>query len=262
MSTTRRSGSSRGAYSVPALADRQVRRFRREPVATVAIFLTATTVSFQLLETMGYLPGVGLRNEAAHLTRLSASAAYFDFQLDEQDVQAELRGSVAGAFVPRRVRLTVRADGEAAVETRPMPPADTGPVSLTVDHEQVFSHTVWLRHKTTRREAYDVRAARHSSDDVVLVNEHGQLTDSTIANLAVRLDGIWFTPPLESGCLPGVERGRLVRERLLRERTLTVTDLYASEGVALVSSLRGWRVASLVSPSGSPLPRPPATGTR
>ena len=44
----------------------------------------------------------------------------------------------------------------------------------------------------------------------ILVNRHGELTETTIANLAVRLDGTWWTPPTSSGCLPGVERGRLL----------------------------------------------------
>lgn len=218
--------------------------------------MTATPESFGLLETMGYLPGVGFRNEDAHLARLSASAAYFGFRSDLADVRGALHRSVAGVTRPRRVRLGLRRDGAVSVELHPMPVAAGRPVRIAVDTERVVSHTVWLRHKTTRREAYDVRAARHPyADDVVLVNEHGQLTDSTIANLAVRLHGTWFTPPVESGCLPGVERARLISEKLLEERCLSLADLQASEGLALVSSLRGWRAAVLVSSWGLPTAR-------
>ena len=126
-------------------------------------------------------------------------------------------------------------------------PAEAGrPVRLVVDTEPVSSSSVWLAHKTTQREVYDTRAARHpDADDVILVNEHGQLTESTIANLAVRLTGTWFTPPVTSGCLPGVERARLVSAGHLTERVLTVGDLRANDGLALVSSLRGWRDATL-----------------
>ncbi len=105
----------------------------------------------------------------------------------------------------------------------------------------------WLFHKTTRRDVYTHRATRHpGADDVVLVNERSEVTETTIANLAVQLDGIWWTPPLAAGCLPGVERERLLELGRLQERTLSCGDLENAEGVAVLSSLRGWRSAVLV----------------
>jgi para-aminobenzoate synthetase/4-amino-4-deoxychorismate lyase len=133
------------------------------------------------------------------------------------------------------------------VTRAPMPPGGAEPVRLALDAEPVDGGQVWLLHKTTRRAVYDARAARHrGADDVVLVNQDGQVTETTIANLAVLLDGRWWTPPVAVGCLPGVERGRLVEIGQLAERALTVADLRAAEAVAVVSSLRGWRPAVLV----------------
>ena len=80
---------------------------------------------------------------------------------------------------------------------------------------------------------------------MIMVNTRGELTEVTRATLAVQIDGQWWTPPVESGCLPGVERARLIEEGRLRERVLRVADLEWAEGVAVVSSLRGWRAASL-----------------
>src|SRR5687768_8613525 len=69
------------------------------------------------------------------------------------------------------------------------------------------------------------------SDDVVLVNEHGEVTETTIANIAIRLDERWWTPPTTAGCLPGVERARLLGLGRLHERRLTVDDLRAAEAI-------------------------------
>lgn len=217
--------------------------------------MTGPPSRFQLLETMAYLPQTGVRNEAAHVDRLISSADCFGFRLDEQNLRTTLHGSLAGVSLSRRVRLVVQPDGGVSVDLGSMPAASTAPVRLAVDTDPVSSQSVWRFHKTSQREAYDARAARHPyADDVVLVNEHGQVTETTIANLVVRLDGTWFTPPVQCGCLPGVERGRLVREGRLTERVLTVADLRANQGLALVSSLRGWRRASLVESSGSGAP--------
>ena len=64
--------------------------------------------------------------------------------------------------------------------------------------------------------------------------------------LALRIGGRWWTPPTASGCLPGVERGRLLEEGRLHERVLRVPDLHEAERVAVCNSLRGWRQATLI----------------
>jgi para-aminobenzoate synthetase / 4-amino-4-deoxychorismate lyase len=59
----------------------------------------------------------------------------------------------------------------------------------------------------------------------------------------VQLDGRWWTPPADAGCLPGIERGRLLDSGVLAERVLYPDDLQRAPALALVSSLRGWRRA-------------------
>ena len=69
------------------------------------------------------------------------------------------------------------------------------------------------------------------------------MTETTRANLAVRIGTRWCTPPLGCGLLPGVERGRLVASGTLTERVITLHELRTADDVATVSSLRGWRPA-------------------
>jgi para-aminobenzoate synthetase/4-amino-4-deoxychorismate lyase len=115
-----------------------------------------------------------------------------------------------------------------------------------VDDDPVDPASVWLYHKTTLRDVYDRRRDRRPDvDDVVMVNDRGELTEVTRANIALCLDGTWWTPPLWSGCLPGVERGRLIDRGRLRERVLDRADLHRAERIAVLSSLRGWRPAVL-----------------
>jgi para-aminobenzoate synthetase/4-amino-4-deoxychorismate lyase len=123
-------------------------------------------------------------------------------------------------------------------------------VGLAVDDVPVDSTSIWLYHKTSLRETYESRQGRHpGADDVVLINQRGELTETTRANLALRLDGRWWTPPLSSGCLPGVERGRLLDENKITERVLARADLDRAEELAVLNSLRGWRSAFLLEPA-------------
>ena len=211
-----------------------------------AAILAEPYEDFGLVETMAHVPGVGLRNLDRHLDRLVDSAAYFGFPVDRRAVAARLAAEVDGAPATR-VRLVLHRTGAVDVTRAPLPAPADRPVRLAMALEPVDAEQVWLAHKTTRRAVYDARAARSpAADDVVLVNRHGRVTETTIANLAVRLDGRWWTPPVSAGCLPGVERGRLLEAGTLAERDLSLADLRTAAAVAVVSSVRGWRPAVLV----------------
>jgi para-aminobenzoate synthetase / 4-amino-4-deoxychorismate lyase len=113
----------------------------------------------------------------------------------------------------------------------PMPPADD-----------------FIRHKTTLRAAYDAHRPAAGCFDTLLFNAADQLTEFTIGNLALQLDGQWVTPPRQVGLLPGVMRASLLAEGVLQERVLTRADLPHATGMALLNSVRGWldvRLSSL-----------------
>jgi len=216
----------------------------REVVAKTAV-LHSRHREFELIETMRFEPEIGLRNVDRHLRRLSQSAEYFGFRFDEVSVRRELDARLS-ATGPAGVRLRLGRDGELAIDLSALPDS-AGLVSLAVDDVPVDSTSRWLFHKTTLREPYDSRRHRHpEADDVVLVNEREELTETSRANLALRLDGHWWTPPTPSGCLPGVERGRLLEQGTIAERVLTLVDLSRAEEIAVLSSLRGWRSAVLI----------------
>ena len=82
-------------------------------------------------------------------------------------------------------------------------------------------------------------------DDVLLVNERGELTEASNRNLAVMCGGAWITPPLASGCLPGILRQILIDEGELSVEVVRVEDLEASDGIALLGSITGWQPARL-----------------
>jgi para-aminobenzoate synthetase/4-amino-4-deoxychorismate lyase len=199
-------------------------------------------------EAMTARPGAGMPRLDRHLARLAASAHHLGFRYDEAQVREALRAVPDGAGL--RVRLDLHRDGRVDVTCRPMPISPSppgGPVRLVVDDEPVDPRRWELFHKTSLRDTYERRAARHpEADDVVLVNDRGEVTETTIATLVVQLRGGWFTPPLSAGCLPGVERGWLLEEGVLVERRLTVADLHTADAIAVVNSLRGWRDAVLV----------------
>jgi para-aminobenzoate synthetase / 4-amino-4-deoxychorismate lyase len=217
-----------------------------DEVVAKARVLHEVRPAFELFETVLHLPDEGFRHLPEHLERMGSSAAYFGFRFDAEAATASLKEAVDETSGSRLVRLTLGRDGTLATVFRNLPPADRR-VRVALDDEPVDPRDVWLFHKTSRRAPYDRRRARRLDvDDVILINDRGEVTESTIANLAVELDGAWVTPPISSGLLPGTYRVVLLRGGRLVERTVTVQELKRATRIALVSSARGWRPATLL----------------
>ena len=218
-----------------------------EAVAKARV-LTTRRPRFELFETLRHEPASGFRHLREHLARLEASAAYFGFVFVRPDVEAALEKAVAElGGAEGRVRLTLTREGTMRTDVSEPRPFAGGAVRVAIYPDPVDPSDVWLYHKTTLRSPYDRRRRdRPDVDDVLLVNDRGEVTESTIANVAVKLGGQWFTPPLASGLLPGTYRAVLLREGRIRERPIQVAELASAGGLALVSSVRGWRPAVLV----------------
>jgi para-aminobenzoate synthetase/4-amino-4-deoxychorismate lyase len=211
-----------------------------------AAFARRAPAGFRLLETMLWEPGGGWYLLDGHLARLAASADYFGYRFDEGLIRNRLsRLQEIPADAPRRIRLLLDREGEAEIQPSPHV-SSPEPARVAIAAEPVDSRDPMFYHKTTRRAEYERRAAaRPDRDDVLLVNERGELTESTIANLVVRMDGALWTPPLDAGLLPGVLRADLLARGEIRERVLRPADLARAEEIWLINSVRKWRRAVL-----------------
>lgn len=86
-------------------------------------------------------------------------------------------------------------------------------------------------------------ATREGFDEVVLLNERGEVAECTSANIFAVKDGKVVTPPLNSGCLEGVTRGILFEIApdagiSLSQQALRPEDLYAADEVFISSTNR------------------------
>jgi para-aminobenzoate synthetase/4-amino-4-deoxychorismate lyase len=209
--------------------------------ATKALVLRPRQERFSLLETLRWTPDEGYNLLERHLRRLQDSAEYFDFSLDLTDLRVALdEYQDLVAKVPQTIRLTVSRRGEVHLEHEELGPVDE-PWILILAAQPVDPDNRFLYHKTTDREVYErAHDPFPGYDDVLLWNSAGELTESTVANLAVELDGIYFTPPVESGLLPGTQRADLLSRGRIRERILRRQDLALAEDVRLFNSVRGW----------------------
>ena len=86
-------------------------------------------------------------------------------------------------------------------------------------------------------------AQKTGFDEVVLLNERGEVAECTAANIFCVKGGKVATPPLTSGCLEGITRGVLLETGAgagvpVTERVLSPQDLYAADEVFISSTNR------------------------
>lgn len=133
------------------------------------------------------------------------------------------------------------ASSSGMADSAASPPRIVMLAATPVDPEDPF-----LCHKTTNRRVYDdgraaVPAALAAQlFDLLLWNTRGELTEFTIGNLVLDLDGARLTPPRASGLLAGTFRDELLDEGVIAERVLTAADLRRARAIWLINSLREW----------------------
>ena len=87
------------------------------------------------------------------------------------------------------------------------------------------------------------RAHERGLDEVVLLNERGEVAECTSANIFASIGGQVWTPPVSSGCLPGITREILLKEIhvsgiQIAEKKLMPADLHAADEVFITSTTR------------------------
>lgn len=196
-----------------------------------------------------------------HWERLCRDAGRIGIPLDfsSEAVAAALRGVIAGNRVKEGyVRIYfVRNKGGAWSSEEAFPPTDlviissdlpSHPSSTRLSVQAQGRHaahplagtkvTSWLSNVWSLEEAN-----RRGFDEVILLNERGEVAECTAANVFCVRKGNLETPPLSSGCLAGVTREVLLGigpglNLPVREVSLSLQQLYEAEEVFITSTTR------------------------
>lgn len=104
----------------------------------------------------------------------------------------------------------------------------------------------WAHNLTWYEEAH-----QRGFDEMLLLNERGEVSECTSANIFIANGDRVLTPPRNSGCLPGVTRELLLQEIhdagiTIQEQTLMPADLEAADEVFITSSTRDLLPVSVI----------------
>jgi para-aminobenzoate synthetase/4-amino-4-deoxychorismate lyase len=216
--------------------------------------LAGLAAPYGLIETFRWSAEFGFVRLSRHLDRLAGSARALGFVFDPAACAARLQG-LAQAWTSRvedrRVRLVLARDGLVEITDQPVGGAPRGALSLGLADIRLDAGDPLLRHKTTRREAYDqafAQAEHQGWDEAVLLNRGGLVADGSRNSIFLARNGRLITPAVAHGALPGVLRAALIAEGRASEGEVWPADLEAGSWW-IGNSLHGLREAML---SGAP----------
>mgnify|MGYP002641369500 CR=1 FL=1 len=210
-----------------------------------------------------------------HLARLAgaAQALGIDFDQDAGRIPevarqglAEVANEVGVGNAALRLTLTPGAPGAGAqvliTTSSWTPPASKG-VLVAISKATKVPGLGLENVKTTGR-ARNVLAREEAQGrgayEALLCTEDGDLSEGTVSNIFLVLDGILCTPPLARGCLPGIMRSKvlLLANELgmpVQERRIEASELEGASGAFLTNSLV--RILPILGVVGLPVEFPP-----
>jgi branched-subunit amino acid aminotransferase/4-amino-4-deoxychorismate lyase len=236
-------------------ADDGALRFARQDAAELVALEEASGLAWQGAER---LRGLGRQLRAAdgaipllsrHLDRMEASALWLGFRWDRADVEARI-AALPPAGRPQRLRLLAARSGRVAIQLSPLPPSPAA-ITAGLARRPVAADDWRLFHKTSDRAFLD--DARIASGLPELLFHDGEMmAEGRFPTLFLDPgDGIFITPPVARGLLPGVLRAELLATGRAVEGDISIARARAAAGEGRLwvgNAVRGLMRATLAGP--------------
>ena len=105
---------------------------------------------------------------------------------------------------------------------------------------RVVESDIEYAYKYANRDELD---ALKEDDKEIIIIKNGFLTDTSIANIALRVDGVWLTP--KTPLLQGTTRARLIDSGFLKCENLTLKDLKNAQNFAIMNALIDFKIVKI-----------------
>ncbi len=184
-----------------------------------------------LLETIRLEYGVP-QNLSWHTARLNHTRRELFGMTDPLDLEPYLQQQEASLLphVPLgKLRLIYNDGGIVSIDVAPYTPKTIVSIAL-------IEADIDYPHKYTDRA--NLNRLTDLAKDEMLITTNGYLRDTSIANIALRRHGIWYTPA--TPLLPGTTRARLLDEGLLHPKEIHRNTLAYYDRLAVVNAMIGF----------------------
>ncbi len=213
-------------------------------------FLRGAARRFSLTEALLWEEDGGFFLEDYHRQRLASACAEYGTLFDEGKFKSAIAVAVRNAQAQGlkgslKLRVLVDPDSKLSAEAETLS-ATPGIMRCAISKNALSMESLpFRRHKTTERGCY-AGAAEAGLDQLIFINEAGEITEASSMNVVVKKDGRLISPATSCGLLYGTFRRQLLESGQIEEGILYEKDLRSAEAIYLVNSVRRWVRAVLV----------------
>jgi len=204
-----------------------------------------TMPDFKLIETMLWDNKQKLPLLENHMRRLRQSAKFFNFSLNKKIILEDLN-NLTKTLNPKhhyKIRLLLSANSDITLDSSVLLKSKLIPnQKIALSKKKTQSSNIFLYHKTTNRILYNYEYMKYSKlgfFDVIFCNEKNQITEGSISNIFIKKNGIYYTPPIKCGMLPGIFRQNFIQKNKVKEKILFLADLKTAETIYCTNAIRG-----------------------
>ena len=200
-----------------------------------AAILYRKQARFQLITT-GKISKKQLLFEEQHLERLTKASRYFANPFDPEDLRQKIEEEcqACDANQDYRLRISLSKSGEIELSRQILTPLSPSFCKTKLCLQEADLNQSFTYFKTTNRPHLSL-----GEQEIIYHNATGELLETSIGNLVLKINGKLYTPPIRLGILPGIYRQHLLETGQVEEKVLTVPDLDQAEAVYGCNAVRG-----------------------
>ena len=190
---------------------------------------------FQLITT-GKISQKNLLFEDQHLERLTKASRYFAYPFNPEDPRQRIEEEfqACDSHQDYRLRIILSKSGEMELSRQILTPLSPSFCKAKLCLQEADLNQAFTYFKTTHRPHLSL-----GEQEIIYHNAAGELLETSIGNLVLKIAGKLYTPPTSLGILPGIYRQHLLETGQVEEKVLTVPDLDQAETIYGCNAVRG-----------------------
>ena len=190
---------------------------------------------FKLIST-GKISQKSLLFEDQHLERLTKASRYFAYPFDPEDLRQKIEEEcqACDSHQDYRLRISLNKSGEIELSRQILIPLSPIFCQAKLCLQKADLQQAFTYFKTTHRPHLSL-----GKQEIIYHNAAGELLETSIGNLVLKIAGKLYTPPTSLGILPGIYRQYLLEREQVEEKVLTLKDLAQAEAIYGCNAVRG-----------------------
>ena len=171
-----------------------------------------------------------------HIKRLQESSRYFDYPFNAEKAhnQATALCQSLDLDTDYRLKMSLAKDGELKFEHSQLTNLSDDFCQARLVEQRHPLDSPYTFFKTSYRPHLSIEP-----NEQIYYNNEGQLLETSIGNIVLKIEDQLYTPPVHLGLLNGIYRQSLIAENKLKEKVLTVKDLKQAQAIYGCNAVRG-----------------------